>query len=473
MAIKTDAFRLKPVEGPLGAASSPEPSAQEILARLGESVPYPLDAEHYEFLGTEDIAFDRYTSPDFFKAEMDHVWGRVWQWACREEHIPDVGDWIVYDIGKTSIIVARTAPDRIQGFYNACLHRGTRLCGFADEGSSSEFRCPYHGWAWHVDGRLKDIPSAWDFGHVDPKSFSLPEVRVETWNGFVFVNLDVDAPPLADYLAPLPDHFRNWDLANRYVALHIVKELPCNWKAAKEAFMENYHTRETHPQLLSSTSEPSTQYDVYGDHVSRFYALMGMQSPHLDRQLTEQELLDQMLTGDGSVRGDDRLKVPEGGTARRQWARFLREELDQRRDVEVSHLSDSELIDTIEYTLFPNMFLFPSLSLPMIYRFRPLATDPERSLFDLLFLAPVPRSGERPPPADPVRIGPDDSYAIVPGMDAGMAEVYDQDTGNLCNQQAGFHTSAKAGMTLGNYQEIRIRHFHQTLDKYLARALDR
>jgi phenylpropionate dioxygenase-like ring-hydroxylating dioxygenase large terminal subunit len=448
------------------AAASPEPSAQEILRALGETVPPPLDRESYRFLGNADIPYDRYTSQAFFDLEMERMWTRVWQWACREEHIAEPGDYVVYDIGRYSIVVTRTPAGGIKAFYNACLHRGTKLCASHGAGSQPHFTCPYHGWSWNLDGSLREIPSAWDFTHVEPEAFRLPEVRVETWGGFVFINMDEDAPPLMDYLGVLPEHFRNWNMADRYVALHVQKELPCNWKLAAEAFMENYHTRTTHPQLLSSTSEPSTQYDICDRHLSRFYSLMGVPSPHLGRTLSEQEKVDNLLMGDRSMVASP-LKVEEGSNARRTMARFLREQFDRKLDVDTNHLADAEILDTIEYTLFPNMFLFPGLSLPMIYRFRPIGSSPDRSLFDLLFLRPLPRSGERPEPAAPVRIGVEDSYASVPGMDPGMGHVYDQDTRNLGLQQEGMMTSKKPGQTLATYQEVRIRHLNDTLDLYL------
>ena len=147
-------------------------------------------------------------------------------------------------------------------------------------------------------------------------------------------------------------------------------------------------------------------------------------------------------------------------------ASLLREQF-EGQDVEIGRLSDAEVIDTIEYSLFPNMFLFPGLSLPMVYRFRPLGMDPDKSLFDLLFLQPVPRSGERPLPPEPTYVAANESYTTVPSLDKGMAEVYDQDTGNMERQQQGFYASRKRGQTLGNYQEVRIRHLHQTLDRYL------
>ena len=410
----------------------------------------------------------RYTSSTFFDAEMDKVWTKVWQWACREENIRNVGDYVVYDIGKYSIIIVRSSPDEIKAFYNSCMHRGTKLKHSYTTGFNDYIACPYHGWSWNLDGSIRDIPNKWDFSHVEDREYKLREVLVDTWGGFVFINMDSEASGLHEYLGETISHFKNWGMDKRYTYIHIQKELPCNWKAAMEAFMENYHTRVVHPQLLITSSGASTQYDLFGDHLSRFIGLTAVPDPDFDRDLSEEEKLETMLVGDASLAADGP-KIRDGETARRTMANYLRRYFDETLDVEFdSDLTDSEIIDTIEYTLFPNAFLFPGFSLPMVYRFRPIGNSPDRSLFDLLYLRPIPRSGEFPDSAEPVRIGVNDSYADVPGMDPAMGHVYDQDTDNLDLQQQGFHTADKDGGTMGNYQEIRIRHFHQVLDKYLS-----
>ncbi|MNE55666.1 hypothetical protein D3C80_1505170 [compost metagenome] len=89
-------------------------------------------------------------------------------------------------------------------------------------------------------------------------------------------------------------------------------------------------------------------------------------------------------------------------------------------------------------------------------------------IFDLLYLQPLPESGERPMPAEPFELDVEQSFHEVPGLDPGLATIYDQDTGNLIAQQRGFKSSTKPGETLGNYQEVRIRQLHQTLVKYLT-----
>ncbi len=448
-------------------ARAATPSVQDLVHRDGRPVPAVFEIESPRFLGDEDIPFARYTSQAFFDLEMERMWTRTWQWACREEHIVEVGDYYVYEIGPHSVLIVRCADHSIRAYINSCLHRGTKFRPGGSDGGFAEIRCPFHGWTWELDGSLKRVPYAWDAPHVAKRDFSLPQVQVATWGGFVFINLDEHAPPLATYLAPIPEHFENFDMANRFVELHIEKELHCNWKAAKEAFIENYHTQETHPQLLYGSDDEGTQYDIFTDHVSRFFCAFGVSSPSIDPPPTEQELVDMTLTGDRSVLGEA-VTVKLGETARIVMARVLREELGEKYDVDLARYTDTEMIDVSQYGLFPNMILFPQLSLPMVYRFRPIGRDPNRTCFELLILRPTSRSKRRPPPARPHCLSERDSFTTVPGFDSNLGEVYDQDTGNLRAQQEGFHAARKPGETLLNYQEVRIRHLHQTLDRYLT-----
>lgn len=450
-----------------GEARCPAPSVQEIIQ--GDAMPAPpvLAHESYEYMGSEDIGYGRYYEQAFFDHEIENIWLKCWQWVCREDHIPEPGDYYVYEVADFSYLVVRQKDGSVKGFVNSCLHRGTKLKRAEGFGSGNDLRCPYHGWTWENDGRLKAVPCAWDFPHVDSAKYGLPQVRVGHWGGFIFINPSDDGPELLDYLAPLPEHFADWGMEDRFVELHMCKELPCNWKMAQEAFLESYHVLETHPQLMTGVGDANVQYDTYGDHISRFYAALGVNSPHLASPLTEQELINQMLVGDRSVLDNDALKVGEGENARIVMARFLRNVMGEKYKTDLSRFSDSEMIDTIEYHVFPNMVLFPGISLPMVYRFRPIGSNPDRTLFEILFLRPKPDKGHAPEPAEPHYVSEHESYSSAPGMDAAFGAVYDQDTDNLRVQQQGVKTSRKHGETLANYQEVRIRHFNRTIDKYL------
>jgi phenylpropionate dioxygenase-like ring-hydroxylating dioxygenase large terminal subunit len=453
-----------------GEARCPGISVQDLMDRDSRAVPAYLREHSYAFLGDEDIPFARYTSHDWFDEEIEQMWPRTWQWACREEHLPAPGDYYVYDVGPYSVIVVRTGGGEIRAYRNACMHRGTKLKPSFSTGSTEVIRCPYHGWQWDLEGNLESFACEWDFPHVDPGTMGLSPVRAELWGGFVFINLDPDAVPLAEYLQPLPEHVDSSVFEQRYVAIHIQKELNCNWKIASEAFLEAYHVMETHPQLMRTNGDANTQYDFYGDHVNRLINVAGSPSTLLQEPITEQEVLDLFLVGDREDVGDA-LVVPEGGTARQVMAEHFRQSVAATGGPNLSEVCDSEIVDTIAYFVFPNQQFFSGVSFPIVYRFRPLGMSHDRSLFDFVILKTRPDDGSPAPTAEPVRLTADESYTLVPGMDPYVGHVFDQDTGNVQAAQEGAMATDKAGATLGNYQEIRIRHFHQTLGKYVAGEL--
>ena len=112
--------------------------------------------------------------------------------ACREEDIPDVGDTLVYDICDLSLLVVRSAAGRDQGVLQR-LPAPRPAAEGARTATTYELRCAFHGYCWNLDGSLKQIPCEWDFPHVDRDEWSLPEVEVGTWGGFVFINMDPDS----------------------------------------------------------------------------------------------------------------------------------------------------------------------------------------------------------------------------------------------------------------------------------------
>ena len=105
------------------------------------------------------IPKERYISREFVDLEMDRLWPRVWQIACREEEIPDAGDYVEYVIGDQSILVVRGADGSIGAYYNACLHRGTRLGSGVGSFTEGRIRCTYHGWCYDLSGCVTDVPS--------------------------------------------------------------------------------------------------------------------------------------------------------------------------------------------------------------------------------------------------------------------------------------------------------------------------
>lgn len=436
-------------------------SYQEILDMDSRKVPEHLRRASPGSFGHQDLPIDVYIDPGWHSHEKEHLWQKVWQFACREEHIPEVGDHIVYEISGQSYIVIRSAPSEIKAFPNACLHRGRQLKQFP--GRCSEIRCPFHGIAYELDGRLKHIPMHWEFPHVDPDEFRLPEVQVGTWNGFVFVNPDPAAEPLEDYLGELPEHFDKWYRHERYVEAHVSKVLRCNWKIAQEAFMECWHLQATHPQTLPYVGVPLCQIDVY-DNFARFITPSEVVGPFVPWEPTTEDMLRATL----DVRVDEELPVTleEGETAREFIVCTTREKWRALIGDDVDEWADAELVDNFTYLVFPNMFPWGGVH-KIVYRFRPNGDDHRSSIMEIMYLAPF--QGERPPPAEEHRLGADDSWTDAPELGL-IAKVLDQDTTNMERVQLGLETTSKSGVTLASYEEDKIKWFRRRLDAFVGRS---
>lgn len=417
---------------------------------------------------TDDIAFTHYISDDYFSREMADMWPKVWQIACREEHVPVVGDYFVYDIGRYSIVIARTAEGELKGYYNSCLHRGTKLKPSGSSGWSPNIQCPFHGWTWDLSGELNEVPCSWEFEHLDYEASCLPEVRVETWSGFVFINMNPNAIPLLDYLEVLPDHFAHWGFEDWYLAVHTRKELNCNWKIAMEGFMEAYHTPVVHPEMCQVVGDWNMQHDIFGDHVSRDLCPLGVSSPSLDQPLSEQELLNRSRPGNPTTSSTADAKLPEGKTARMIMAAETRKRFGDDYGVDLSTHSDAEVIDSLKYNVFPNLMFSGGAAIHNLSIFRPMGNETGRCTIDRMIFLPVPQDGRRPAPAEVVTIAEHESWSLATDIGEFSAKVLDQDTSIMRLQHEGMQASAKGAQTLSSYQESRVRWLHETLEKYVG-----
>lgn len=449
-----------------GVRRSPGPSWDDLLDQDTRSVPEHFREQSPYEGSAEDLPIERYTSRRWHELERRYLWRRVWQYACREEHLPSAGSYVVYDIAGDSYLIVRTPSGGIRAMVNACLHRGRQLKTY--DGRCSEIRCPFHGFAWELDGSFKDVPAEWDFPHlaarIDAGEFRLPEAKVGTWAGFVFVNPDPGAEPLEEFLGDLPHEFAPWRLEDRYVQAHVAKIVRCNWKIAQEAFSEAYHVNATHPQSSAYIGDTNSRVDVFA-RWARHVTPAGTPSPLLSWEPTEEDVLRAML----DVREGEPLPVTldNGSTARSVMSAASRERWRGVIGERVDDLSDAELLEHFNYVVFPNFHPWGALN-RIVYRFRPNGDDHLSCIFEIMFLSPF--TGERPPPAELVRLGPDDAWSSVDGLES-FAMVAEQDTFNMEAVQRGLSFTRKPGVSLAQYQESIVRWRHDVLAEYLRAGL--
>ena len=456
--------------GGRGTARSSGPSYGSIIEADPVAPPALLAEESYEWIDAEEVDVDRYVSQDYHDREAAELWPRVWQMACRLENLPNVGDHVVYEVCDLSIIVVRVsdagadgdAVTGIRAFHNSCLHRGTTLV--EGSGNVAFFKCPFHGFAWSLDGTFRGMPAPWDFPQVNTEEFCLPEAAVAVWGGFVMVNPDWSAEPFDQFASPLPDHFAPYPLDDRYVAYHACQVVDANWKTTQEAFMEGYHIATTHPHTVRFANDLDCAYDVYGPNVSRLIQALAVPANHLIDQVTQHEIasvVQRMLPA------SDRIEVPEDVAARPWLAERFRASLGSQWRADLSAASEAEMLDSIQYFLFPNFFPWAGYAIPITYRFRPWEHDPNRSLMEIMLLHPIPSDGEWTT-AEPHWLEPGETWCNAPGFEQ-LGMVIDQDMANLPRIQRGLRAASHRHVTLSDYQEIRLRHFHSRLDTYLPR----
>lgn len=438
------------VETEQGMRSSAYVDMQHILDndRRPELIPdvYRLEAPMQG--GPAKIPTDRFFEQRFHDLEVERIWKKTWQMVCREDDIPNVGDFHVYEIAHLSFIVVRSGENEFKAHYNACLHRGRLLADGHGRGAR-DFRCPYHGWSWKLDGSLKEITCEWDFPGVREDAAQLPGAQVATWGGFVFINPDPDAQPLEDYLGPeMIAHYQKFRFADRYKQAHVQRVVRCNWKVVMEAFMEGYHIIGTHPQIMMMGGGDSAdiRYDVFGNWGRAQHVSAGSASPQRGRAISKEEALAQF----------------------QNLADFNRQFLRGILGDEVEEFSDAEINDQAFCDVFPNFHPWAGWA-RIVFRFRPNGSDPDSAIMDAILLAPWPKDTPKPAPAQIHYLAEDESWCEAPEL-AILARIIDQDSFNLPKIQAGLKTKQPPYTWYSAYQEGKIRNFHKNYEKWMGLA---
>src|SRR5581483_5630766 len=247
------------------------------------------------------VPVSRYTSPEFAQLELQRMWPRVWQIACSVDHVAEPGDYYEYRCGPYSVLVVRGDDGALRAFQNVCRHRGNLICEGAGNGLT-ELRCGYHNWTWDLKGRLREVPSRKGFGALRNDDFPLLEAKVDTWGRVVFVNLDLGAMPLADYLEEVP-HDIEWIGFDNYRCETVVTvPVEANWKVVADGFSETYHVQGLHREMIASMDDIDAPQQVWG-HTSKSSQPYGVASPRFRNGLDDQTIWESFIVTQGGRMG--------------------------------------------------------------------------------------------------------------------------------------------------------------------------
>jgi phenylpropionate dioxygenase-like ring-hydroxylating dioxygenase large terminal subunit len=441
---------------------------------------------------SEPLTFpvEAYISEDYARAEADKLWARVWQHAGRVEEIPDVGNYLTYEVGRDSILIVRTAPDTIKAYHNVCPHRGRRLVGTPPGanhacGTTRKFACNYHAWTFNLDGKATYILDKDDWkGALTDARTSLAEVRVDTWGGWIWINMDPNCVPLREYLDPIPKLLDPFEFQQMRYKFRQWVIFDCNWKVALEAFLEPYHVMGTHPQLMkygdfyawskSFGLHGSTGYDTRkGDRDSAADSTVHRAAKGSDARKAiaqmQQEFMDTIgaSTTETLVKAALRLvdELPEGTPAQevhRHWLESARRD-DAARGVSWPTITDRQMGDAgLALSIFPNMNIIPGPTFALYYRLRPYLADPNKCIYEAVALERFPAGQE-----------PKTELKYAEATEANWRAVIAQDFSNMIEVQRGLHSRGFRGNLPNPHQEQKVTNLHLNLARYMGTGAPR
>lgn len=226
----------------------------------------------------ETIPSAWFTEPRFHQLDSEAIFARTWQGIGHEGRLPEEGSWFLADVAGDPVIVVRDRSGELRAFYNVCRHRGGPLA--TTDGCGRVLQCEYHGWTYQLDGTLRGVPH-WNLVELfDREDYGLVPIRVQSWEGQVFVNLDPGAVPLDQVLGGISERISPVRPGQMQNYRRVEYDVRANWKVYVENFLEGYHVPIVHPELMTlydfrsyktetcdwyslQTSELTTEENIY------------------------------------------------------------------------------------------------------------------------------------------------------------------------------------------------------------------
>ena len=425
------------------------------------------------------VSTERYHDADYHRRERERLWLRVWQVAGRADDIPEPGDWMEYRLFDQSYLLVRGRDGVVRGFVNACRHRGNALC--EGKGRTARFTCPYHNWSYGLDGKLLAVAKPDFDGSLEDfvgakDELGLVEVPTASFAGFVFLNPDRAAAPLADFLGEIAALLAPYRLEEMVpVGLNVREALECNWKVVMDAFQEGYHIQAVHPELVAAMDESKERYGFFGDHsvATGPFGAANLEAFGPEQQAESIRGLPATFPGVAEVlprfeallaryRGaDGALSFPAGVTGRLLLQQATRETL-AAKGLDVAGLTDTQMSDNHFHLVFPNLFMTIRAGEATVIASTPHPSgDPNRCHWlvqNLMWLPPEERAAAR----EPLR-------EIAEGEHFPYFLALEQDWEMMQRQQRGLRNEALGHMALTR-QEVRLAYYLSVLDGWVGAA---
>lgn len=354
-----------------------------------------------------DVPSGRYTDPEFLRLERQGLWKRSWLYAGHLDELPEPGSFKLWQRTGSPILLLRDRENRIRAFYNTCRHRGGPIVRDATGKVPGGLVCGFHGWTYALTGELMSVRDERDFVGLEKGCRSLVPVRCEQLGNWIFINEDPDAVSLTEYLGPIHTYFDALPLESLRLVDCRTIEVNCNVKTFLETFLEVYHLKSTHP-----------------DTVDRF----------LDHRGTNIILWP---------RGHSLMLTPN---RRPGWV-----DPGTKGMVEMAEATE------IEREASPSFNIYPNLVTPVAPTGLPFnlvwPVDERRSLLEVVWFAPDWGEGPR-----------DDHWDVRLGN---YERILDEDLSFIEQMQSTVESAGFRSIPL-NYQERRIYHWHEELDRRIG-----
>lgn len=428
------------------------------------------------------IGPEAYVSGEYARRERDRLWRRTWLQAGRVEELPDVGNFITYQIHDDSILIVRSAPDQLRAFHNVCSHRGRRLvdtpAGARNAcGKARSFVCGFHAWRYDLDGKCTHALEQQDWkGALSEARTRLGEVNVDTWGGWVWINLDPDCQPLREYLEPAAAMLDPFQLENMRYKWRRWLVFNCNWKVAMEAFCETYHVPGTHPEF-TRFGDFSGWSRAHGLHSNLGYEsskdleagaskvrLGNGGDPRVATAEMQLYIMSEVnaVTTQTLVDAATRLvdELPEGTPPSQVFAHWL--ESAQRDDaargvvwpeVDPAHVGKAGTA----WQIFPNFQIGHAVNNALCYSARPHGSDPNQCIFEVSVFELFPKDQ-----------APKTEWVYTPADDPAWGSVLPQDFSNMEAVQAGLRSGGFRGAMPNPYRERSVVNLHRNLARYMG-----